>query len=154
MSANKYLLQFFPKDLFYRFNDKISFLNEERVVSEYTLPKNADFYVPISPELKMAPESILTEVAIQGGPVVLNKYYLVQNGKDVFSHDVYLLSSKTEFPDYCTAGEKLIVSSRVAHFKEEILTMRCTVEISKTNGQIVLNGEFSTKMIESKRNGE
>ena len=152
MSTDRFLANYFPKDMFYRFNDKIIELNKDHVRSEYTLPEEADFYITLANDSKIIPASVLTEIAIQGGPVVLCKFYIVEKGNDVFSHDVYLLSSKTKFHEYPRAGDKLLVEGSVIRFKPNLLTMRCKVTIRTIDNRNVLEGEFTTKMIESKVN--
>ncbi len=151
MSANKFLSQFFPEDMFYRFNDKILEIGNGRVLCEYTFPQEADFYIRPGNGSKIAPASVITEIAIQGGPVVLGKYHLVQNGNNIFSHDIYLLSSKAGFNYYPEAGEKVLIKSKMIQFKEDLMTMRCAVSISSSDNQNVLEGEFTTKMIESNK---
>lgn len=140
------ILDLLPYKSSFRFVDQITLLTLDEVRGEFTLKKNAFFYEDHFPGNPVTPGVIITEIMAQIGLVVLGLNLIVQGaaGKNISSAEniiPLLSSSEVSFHKMVLPGEKVSVISRKQYFRFNKL--KCLVEMTNANGELVAKGTFS-----------
>lgn len=147
MIKNKYkeILDQLPYKSSYLFVDNISFLNEDEVIGDYTLKKDAFFYEDHFAGNPITPGNIITEIMAQIGLVVLG-IYLVTRVSDEYNVTAgglfpLLTSMDVSFCKMVSPGEKVTVISKKQYFRFDKL--KCYVEMHNESADIIAKGMFS-----------
>ena len=141
----KDIVDLLPFKSSFLFVDNISLLNDDEVIGDYTLKKDAFFYEDHFPGYPVTPGCIIIEIMAQIGLVVFGIYLLTRApGKwnvagsrpfPLFT-SVDIAFSKMVFP-----GEKVTVISRKRYFR--FGKLKCFVEMQNASGETVAKGMFS-----------
>ena len=142
----KDIIEQLPYKSSFLFVDNISFLNENEVIGDYTLKKDAFFYEDHFAGNPVTPGAILTEIMAQIGLVVLG-IHLVTLAPDGFivtgeSRSFPLLTSaNVSFYKMVLPGEKVKVISKKQYFR--FGKLKCYVEMHNASEEIIAKGMFS-----------
>ena len=147
MLENKYkeILNKLPYKSSYLFVDNISFLNEDEVIGDYTLKKDAFFYEDHFAGNPVTPGNIITEIMAQIGLVVLGIYLVTRDdGFSATEQDglfPLLTSMDVSFFKMVSPGEKVTVISKKQYFRFDKL--KCHIEMHDASKEIIAKGMFS-----------
>jgi 3-hydroxyacyl-[acyl-carrier-protein] dehydratase len=142
----KDVLELLPYKSSFLFVDNISFLNEDEVIGDYTLKKDAFFYEDHFAGNPVTPGSIITEIMAQIGVVVLGIHlatlapaeFIVTGEGGLFP---LLTSTDVSFYKMVLPGEKVTVISKKQYFR--FGKLKCYVEMHNASGEIIAKGIFS-----------
>jgi 3-hydroxyacyl-[acyl-carrier-protein] dehydratase len=128
------------------FVDNISSLNEDGVIGDYTLRKDAFFYEDHFVGYPVTPGAIITEIMAQIGLAVLAVYLISQKREEykVWADGTLfplLTSTEISFHKMVLPGEKVTVSSRKEYFR--FGKLKCRVEMHNTAGELIAKGVFA-----------
>lgn len=125
------------------FVDELTEINENGVKGSFTLDENLDFYNGHFIEHPVTPGVILTEVMAQIGLVCLGIYLL----DDTFNKgtSIALTSTSIEFLKSVFPNEKVTVVSEKLYFR--FGKLKCKVQMTNENGELVCMGEIAGMMI-------
>ena len=142
----KEILDQLPYKSSYLFVDNISFLNEDEVIGDYTLKKDAFFYEDHFAGNPVTPGSVIIEIMAQIGLVILGIYLITRAPGELNvagdSGSFPLLSSTdVSFCKIVLPGEKVIVISKKQYFR--FGKLKCYVEMRNTSKEIIAKGIFS-----------
>lgn len=148
MLKNKYkdVLEQLPYKSSFLFVDNISLLNDDEVIGDYTLKKDAFFYEDHFAGNPVTPGTIITEIMAQIGLVVLGMH-LVTRASDEFNVTgegglfPLLTSTDVSFCKMVLPGEKVTVISKKQYFR--FGKLKCYIEMHTTSGEIIAKGMFS-----------
>src|SRR5215472_3068365 len=134
------ILNLLPYKSSFRFADDIISLDENGVIGNYTLRKNAFFYEDHFPGYPVTPGAIVTEIMAQIGLVVLGIYLILETNKKTGSsldENVFPLLTSTEvsFFKVVLPGEKVTVVSKKQYFRFNKL--KCYIEMTNEGGELV-----------------
>jgi 3-hydroxyacyl-[acyl-carrier-protein] dehydratase len=149
----QYILDHLPYKSSFRFVDEISFLDQDKVIGNYTPKEDAFFYKDHFPGNPVTPGAILTEIMAQIGLVVLGIYLVVPDPGQTASTagqaapasaaPIYPLLTSTEvsFLKMALPGQKITVISHKEYFRFDKL--KCRVEAQDAAGERIAKGVFS-----------
>jgi 3-hydroxyacyl-[acyl-carrier-protein] dehydratase len=142
----KDVLELLPYKSSFLFVDNISFLNEDEVIGDYTLKKDAFFYEDHFAGNPVTPGSIITEIMAQIGVVVLGIHLVIlAPGEFIVTGEgglfPLLTSTDVSFCKMVLPGEKVTVISKKQYFR--FGKLKCYVEMHNASGEIIAKGIFS-----------
>lgn len=148
MLKNKYkeILDQLPYKSSFLFVDNISLLNDDEVIGDYTLKKDAFFYEDHFAGNPVTPGNIIAEIMAQIGLVVLG-IYLVKRSSYQFNITgdgrlfPLLTSIEVSFCKMVSPGEKVTVISKKQYFR--FGKLKCYVEMHNASEEIIAKGMFS-----------
>ena len=148
MLKNKYkkIVDQLPYKSSFLFVDNISLLNDDEVIGDYTLHKDAFFYEDHFAGNPVTPGSVIIEIMAQIGMVVLG-IHLITRASDEFvvtgEGQLFPLLTSTDVSFYkmVLPGEKVTVISKKQYFR--FGKLKCYVEMHNTSGEILAKGMFS-----------
>ncbi|HWK03020.1 MAG TPA: hypothetical protein VNS58_05290 [Puia sp.] len=125
------------------FVDNISLLNEEGVIGDCTLRKDAFFYEDHFIGYPVTPGAIITEIMAQIGLVVLALYLIGQKPEEYkvpADGALFPLLTSTEisFHKMVLPGDKVIVHSKKEYFR--FGKLKCRVEMRNAANEVVARG--------------
>lgn len=139
------ILDQLPYKSFFRFVDEITALDENGVIGNYTLKKDAFFYKDHFVGYPVTPGVIITEIMAQIGLVVLGIYLLNSEQKNDSNNNenIFPLFTSTEisFLKMALPGEKVTVVSKKQYFRFNKL--KCYIEMMNEAGELIAQGKFS-----------
>jgi 3-hydroxyacyl-[acyl-carrier-protein] dehydratase len=125
--------------------DNITVLDENGVIGDHTLKKDAFFYEDHFPGNPVTPGVIITEIMAQIGLVVLGIYLMVNGSTEgaVMDQDSFPLLTSTDvsFFKMVLPEEKVTVTSKKQYFR--FGKLKCLVEMHNASGEMVAKGVFS-----------
>ncbi len=142
----KEVLDKLPYKSSFRFVDHITLLNENNVIGDYTLKKEAFFYDDHFVGNPVTPGAIITEIMAQIGLVVLGIYLIIQypeeynNTKDDKLFPL-LTSANVSFYKMVLPEQKVTVISKKQYFRFNKL--KCNVEMLDEKKELVAKGIFA-----------
>jgi 3-hydroxyacyl-[acyl-carrier-protein] dehydratase len=150
----QYILDHLPYKSSFRFVDEISYLDQDKVIGNYTPKEDAFFYKDHFPGNPVTPGAILTEIMAQIGLVVLGIYLIAPapgqaapagEGPAALpaSAPIFPLLTSTEvsFLRMALPGKKITVISNKEYFRFDKL--KCKVEAQDDSGERLAKGTFS-----------
>jgi 3-hydroxyacyl-[acyl-carrier-protein] dehydratase len=150
----QYILDLLPYKSSFRFVDEISYLDQDKVIGNYTPKEDAFFYKDHFPGNPVTPGAILTEIMAQIGLVVLGIYLITLapgqaapagEGPAVLPANTpifpLLTSTEVSFLRMALPGKKITVISNREYFRFDKL--KCTVEAQDDSGERLAKGTFS-----------
>jgi 3-hydroxyacyl-[acyl-carrier-protein] dehydratase len=148
MLKNKYkdILDQLPYKSSFLFVDNLSLLNDDEVIGDYMLKKDAFFYEDHFAGNPVTPGSVIIEIMAQIGLVALGIYLVTHTpGELNVTGDggsfPLLTSADVSFCKMVLPGEKVTVISRKQYFR--FGKLKCYIEMHNTSGEIVAKGTFS-----------
>jgi 3-hydroxyacyl-[acyl-carrier-protein] dehydratase len=139
------ILNLLPYKSSFRFVDNITELNEDGVVGDYTLRKDAFFYEDHFVGNPVTPGVIITEIMAQIGLVVLGLFLLSKDpefgnktGEATFP---LFTSTEVSFHKMVLPGEKVKVISEKQYFR--FGKLKCYIEMFDSSGDIIAKGMFA-----------
>src|SRR5436190_1375556 len=135
---NNHILNHLPYKSSFRFVDNISLLNENEVIGEYTLRKDAFFYEDHFVENHVTPGVIITEIMAQIGLVVLGIFLMLkENEIDAKDNSVFPLLTSTDVSFYkmVLPGQKITVISKKQYFR--FGKLKCYIEMLDSSKELV-----------------
>lgn len=138
------ILNYLPYKSSFCFVDNISLLNENEVVGDYTLKKDAFFYEDHFVGNPVTPGVIVTEIMAQIGLVVLGLFLMKSEDENsVMAGNNFPLLTSTEVSFYkmVLPGEKVTVISKKQYFR--FGKLKCYVEMLDSAGELVAKGFFA-----------
>jgi 3-hydroxyacyl-[acyl-carrier-protein] dehydratase len=148
MLKNNYkdILDQLPNKSSFLFVDNISLLNDDEVIGDYTLNKDAFFYEDHFAGNPITPGSVIIEIMAQIGLIVLG-IQLITRASDNFivagKGRLFPLLTSTDVSFYkmVLPGVKVTVISKKQYFR--FGKLKCYVEMHNTSGEILAKGMFS-----------
>jgi len=158
----QYIFDHLPYKSSFRFVDEISFLDQDKVIGNYTPKEDAFFYKDHFPGNPVTPGAILTEIMAQIGLVVLGIYLITPvpepatpapaqaapagpaaSTADAAGAPIFPLLTSTEvsFLKMALPGQKITVISHKEYFRFDKL--KCRVEAQDASGERLARGIFS-----------
>ena len=158
----QYIFDHLPYKSSFRFVDEISFLDQDKVIGNYTPKEDAFFYKDHFPGNPVTPGAILTEIMAQIGLVVLGIYLITPVPEpatpvpepaapagpaaptaDAAGAPIFPLLTSTEvsFLKMALPGQKITVISHKEYFRFDKL--KCRVEAQDASGERLARGIFS-----------
>ncbi len=139
------------------FVDNISLLNEDQVVGDYTLRKDAFFYEDHFAGNPITPGGIMTEIMVQIGLVVLGIHLITcESGQMNVTREgklfPLLTSTNVSFRKMVLPGEKVTVISRKQYFR--FGKLKCYVEMHNSDKEVIAKGMFSGLIKQFRHNRE
>ncbi len=148
MLKNTYkdILDQLPYKSSFLFVDSISLLNDDEVIGDYMLKKDAFFYEDHFAGNPVTPGSVIIEIMAQIGLVVLGKYLVTHapGELNVTSNDgsfPLLTSTDVSFYKMVLPGEKVTVISKKQYFR--FGKLKCYIEMRNAAEEIIAKGMFS-----------
>lgn len=140
------IIDLLPYNRPFLFADKITSLNDEQVIGEYTFRKDESFYEGHFRDNPVTPGVILVECMAQIGLVSLGIYLLRETLKEIPS--LAFSNAKVDFLRMILPGEKVIVESQKKYFR--LGKLNCDVEMKNESGEIACRGNLSGFIIPQK----
>ena len=140
----------YPHEFTYRFANKMIEISEEEVVSDFTFPKNADFYKGHFPGNPVTPGTILLECALQSGVVPLLKFQLYKDGLKIDNKHVLILSSEIKYKKMVPPNTRVMVTAKKTSYLAAAEHLRCRILMKTESGKTILHGKVSAKLLEVK----
>jgi 3-hydroxyacyl-[acyl-carrier-protein] dehydratase len=141
----KHILNHLPYKSSFRFVDHITHLNEDEVIGEYTLRKDAFFYEDHFAGNPVTPGVIITEIMAQIGLVVLGIFLVMKETEFDFREEgeMYPLLTSTDvsFFKMVLPGQKVTVVSKKLYFR--FGKLKCHIEMLDASEEVVARGTFS-----------
>lgn len=142
----KEIIDQLPYKSSFLFVDNISLLNDDKVIGDYTLHKDAFFYEDHFAGNPVTPGSVIIEIMAQIGMVVLGIHLITRASEEFIVTGEgrlfpLLTSSDVSFYKMVLPGEKVIVISKKIYFR--FGKLKCYVEMQNTSGEILSKGFFS-----------
>ena len=140
------ILNYLPYKSSFLFVDNISKLNDDGVVGDYTLKKDAFFYEDHFPGNPVTPGVIITEIMAQIGVVVLGIHLMLTGNQEegiIMDEGSFplLTSTNVEFYKMVLPEEKVIVISKKQYFR--FGKLKCLIEMHNTANELVAKGTFA-----------
>lgn len=139
------ILNYLPYKSSFLFVDNITELNEDGVVGDYILKKDAFFYEDHFPGNPVTPGVIITEIMAQIGLVVLGIHLMLNSKHEGVVMDEgsfpLLTSTDVEFFKMVLPEEKVIVRSQKQYFR--FGKLKCLVQMHNAAGEIIAKGTFA-----------
>jgi 3-hydroxyacyl-[acyl-carrier-protein] dehydratase len=155
----QYILDHLPYKSSFRFVDEISYLDQDKVIGNFTPKEDAFFYKDHFPGHPVTPGAILTEIMAQIGLVVLGIYLItpvpgqaaigavasVRGAPTAAPANApifpLLTSTEVSFLKMALPGKKITVISDKEYFRFDKL--KCKVEAQDDSGERLAKGTFS-----------
>ncbi len=142
MLSNAAILALLPHQKPFRFVDEIIFVDEHSIEGHYTFLGEEFFYRGHFPSIPITPAVLLTECCAQIGLVCFGIYLLDLQGMAIDDKKLPLFTaSNMQYYKKVYPGEKLFVRAAKTVFRHGKL--RCTVEMSDINNNLVCDGQIS-----------
>ncbi|MEP6682666.1 MAG: hydroxymyristoyl-ACP dehydratase [Parafilimonas sp.] len=140
------ILDKLPYKSSFRFVDDILSLDENGVIGNYNLRKDAFFYEDHFPGNPVTPGAIISEIMAQIGLVVLGIYLILNSNEKINlkqDENIFPLLTSTEvsFFKMVMPGEKVTVISKKQYFRFNKL--KCYIEMKNDNDELIARGMFS-----------
>jgi 3-hydroxyacyl-[acyl-carrier-protein] dehydratase len=142
----KEILDQLPYKSSFLFVDNISLLNDDEVIGDYTLKRDAFFYEDHFAGNPVTPGSVIIEIMAQIGMVVLGIHLkTLAAGKFIVTGEgeyfPLLTSTDVSFYKMALPGEKVTVISKKQYFR--FGKLKCYIEMHNPSGEILAKGMFS-----------
>ena len=139
------IIRLLPYQNPFLFVDEISYVDENKIIGNFTFDENLNFYEGHFKNNPITPGVILIETMAQIG---LASFGIYLSRNDLKPMNIAFTASKVDFLKPVFPNEKVVVTAEKVYFR--FGKLRCQIQMTNVNNQVVCKGILDGMLIQNK----